>query len=191
MDNQGGEEHQLGPSDQFLRRLSMNLRGEEPSRSVHKRAKFERGPDGHFGYVAQNTAEPRIVVPRPCTRLHEGTTKLIVTNMSPHKSLHNAKGKQVAFFRKANRDDKDMYALDLDKSGTSDKAFVDLASICEQRDALCAAHPLEPCTNRRPMICQSDLVCACFRVPNRANRVTPLCLLNRVLLSPRPRLSVH
>ena len=93
----------------------------------------DRELDDHFGYIAQNTAEPRIVVPRSCTRLHEGTTKLIVTNMSPHKFLHIAKGKQVAFFRKANRDDIDMYALDLDKLGTSDNAFVDLASMSEQR----------------------------------------------------------
>ena len=93
----------------------------------------DRELDGHFGYVAQNTAEPRIVVPRSCTRLLEGTTKLIVTNMSTHKFLHIAKGKQVASFGKANRDDRDMYALNLDKLGTSDNAFVDLASMSEQR----------------------------------------------------------
>ena len=40
-ENQGGEEHQFEPSDQFLRRLSMSFRGEGPSRSMHKRVKFD------------------------------------------------------------------------------------------------------------------------------------------------------
>ena len=100
--------------------------------------------EGHFGYVAQNTAEPRIIVPRSCTRLHKGATKMVVTNMSPNKFLHIDKGKQVAFFKKANRDDINMYALDLNKLGTAEDAFVDLATLCEQRDAHRAAHPLEP-----------------------------------------------
>ena len=39
-ENQGGEEHQFASSEQFLRRLSMNYRGEGPSRSMHKRVKF-------------------------------------------------------------------------------------------------------------------------------------------------------
>jgi exodeoxyribonuclease III len=106
----------------------------------------DRELDGQFGYVAQNTAEPRIVVPRSCTRLTDGVSKIIITNMSPNKFLRVDKGKQVAFFRKANRDDIDMYALDLKKLGTSEDAFIDLATMCEQRDATRAAH--KPRTNK-------------------------------------------
>jgi hypothetical protein len=37
---------------------------------------------GQFGYVAQDTREERITVPRSCTRLEAKETKIIITNFS-------------------------------------------------------------------------------------------------------------
>jgi hypothetical protein len=77
---------------------------------------------GEFGYVTQDTANQRVTIPLSCTTLAE-KTKIVVTNFSRHKFLRLRKGKQVAYFKKADRASVNIYATNLAKLG-SDNAFV-------------------------------------------------------------------
>jgi len=42
----------------------------------------------------------------------------------------------VGYFKRADRDSVDMYAVDLAKLGTSEDAFVDLATLCEKQEQI-------------------------------------------------------
>jgi hypothetical protein len=91
---------------------------------------------GEFGYVAQDTANQRVTVPRSCTTLAK-TTKIVVTNFSKHKFLRLRQGERVAYFKKADRTSVNIYATNLAKLGTAENAFVDLATQCEQQERIC------------------------------------------------------
>ena len=91
---------------------------------------------GEFGYVAQDTANQRVTVPRSCTTLAK-TTKIVVTNFSRHKFLRLRRGELVAYFKKADRTSVNIYATNLAKLGTAENAFVDLATLCEQQEQIC------------------------------------------------------
>ena len=77
---------------------------------------------GEFGYVAQDTANQRVTVPRSCTTL-AWTTKIVVTNFSRHKFLRLRRGERVAYFTKADRTSVDIYATNLENLGTTKKCI--------------------------------------------------------------------
>jgi hypothetical protein len=86
-----------------------------------------------FWYVAQDASDEQITIPRSCTRLNTAGTKIMITNFSQHKFLCVRKGRRIGYFKRVDRDNIDMYAVDLAKLGTDQEAFVDLAIYVRHR----------------------------------------------------------
>ena len=88
-----------------------------------------------FGFV-NAIEDSNLAIPNACTRLSLGSTKVVLTNRSTTDYVHIQEGQLVANLSRSAPTDFDFYAIDLEKLGTDEECFVDLASMVESAPAV-------------------------------------------------------